>query len=597
MNWIFMAAVNAATHAITRAGKYTVWSIGLYLWAAASTIKDGYAVYQPDPSVELPFMSARLLLLLEAIFWHGPPVGRIIHDLFFGSVRPEAGEAVLVAGLGRLIGTWALFLLWFAAFVALCVMVLRIIQETAPKLPKILEPQGGRFARRGDVAAMISPSKSVFGYYRGNPLILHTDKHVLIIASTRSGKGVLLIIPHLLRYRGSAFVLDTKGENARATGRHRGSLNDFVHYLDPFGISGKLQSRFNPMSRFNSKSMEGASKALAEAFFTTRERDHWSTSGQQLLALFIMYVFASDIFPQSMKDLITVRRLLLSSALEALREMKKSKLSDGLIASLASSFLNTPVGERGSIISAAQRETEILDNPYIAACLAATGDTPEVDFLVWHEKTMTVYLCLSAPKFPVFNRLLRLVLTSALDEMTDKLNPPSLPICFLLDELATLGHFQPVEDAIGLAAGYGVQFYSVFQDSAQMRDLYQGRWASFIGNSGIRAVFNLDDYDTAHYWSDFLGGHTTQTISHSHDSHGIIQSRTSGETIQPLLSAEELMRRYTAEKMLILPQGGHPIEADRVPYFADPSLAGLWDDPRGPLPAPEIASPPPEMIA
>ena len=37
---------------------------------------------------------------------------------------------------------------------------------------------------------------------------------------------------------------------------------------------------------------------------------------------------------------------------------------------------------------------------------------------------MTVYLCLSAPKFPVFNRWLRLVLTSALDEMTDKLKPP-----------------------------------------------------------------------------------------------------------------------------------------------------------------------------
>ena len=42
--------------------------------------------------------------------------------------------------------------------------------------------------------------------------------------------------------------------------------------------------------------------------------------------------------------------------------------------------------------------------------------------------TMSVFLCLSAPKFPVFNRWLRLVLTSALDEMTDTLNPPKLPV-------------------------------------------------------------------------------------------------------------------------------------------------------------------------
>ena len=119
---------------------------------------------------------------------------------------------------------------------------------------------------------------------------------------------------------------------------------------------------------------------------------------------------------------------------------------------------------------------------------------------------MTVYLCLSAPKFPVFNRWLRLVLTSALDEMTDTLDPPPLPVCFMLDELATLGHVAAVENAVGLAAGYGVQLLCVFQDVAQMRDLYKGRWASFIGNAGVRALFNLDDFDTAEYWSNFIGG-------------------------------------------------------------------------------------------
>ena len=62
---------------------------------------------------------------------------------------------------------------------------------------------------------------------------------------------------------------------------------------------------------------------------------------------------------------------------------------------------------------------------------------------------MSVFLCLSAPKFPVFNRWLRLVLTSALDEMTDSLNPPDLPVCFMLDELATLGHLQAAQTQVG----------------------------------------------------------------------------------------------------------------------------------------------------
>ena len=286
------------------------------------------------------------------------------------------------------------------------------------------------------------------------------------MASTRSGKGVTLIIPHLLRYQGSAFVLDPKGENAKRTARRRAALNDKVHVLDPFGISGRPQARFNPLSRFTPENMEAESKSLAAALFVVgdRERDHWTGAGQQLLAAIILYVYASPDIPKAHKDLPTVRRLLLGKLKETLQAMTRSEAADGLLHDLAASFLDTPEKEFGSIVSAAQRQTEILDNPYIVACLSATGKGEEVDFKAWHTGTMTVYLCLSAPKFPAFNRWLRLVLTSALDEMTDTLKPPKLPVCFMLDELATLGHLAPVENAVGLAAGYGIQLVTVFQD-------------------------------------------------------------------------------------------------------------------------------------
>jgi type IV secretion system protein VirD4 len=143
------------------------------------------------------------------------------------------------------------------------------------------------------------------------------------------------------------------------------------------------------------------------------------------------------------------------------------------------------------VISTAQRQTEILDIPQIAACLSASGDSEAVDFEDFHRSTMSVFLCLSAPKFPVFNRWLRLVLTAAMNEMTDRLDPPALPVCFLLDELQTLGHVQIVENAVGLAAGYGVQIWSVFQDLGALKELYKSRWPSFIGNAGVRVVFNL----------------------------------------------------------------------------------------------------------
>lgn len=447
------------------------------------------------------------------------------------------------------------------------------------------DSKGARFAVPREIEALRAQDEAehmAFGHVDGAPLFLPNDKHVLIMASTRSGKGVSLIIPHLLRYPGSAFVLDPKGENARATGRQRAALNDQVFYLDPFGVSGKPQSRFNPLTRFTPENMEAESKALAAALVMGEggRRDHWTASAQQLVAAVILHVVTHHAIPERERDLGTVRRLLLENINKAFSLMLESEAADGLLARLAASFLQTPEREFGSILSTAQRETEILDNPFILASLAADGPGAEVDFAAWHEGTMSVFLCLSAPKFPVFNRWLRLVLTSALDEMTDSLNPPERPVCFMLDELATLGHLQPVENAVGLAAGYGIQLVTVFQDVAQMKDLYKGRWASFIGNAGVRAVFALDDYDTAKYWSQFMGGRLVETTSAQQDVHGLTKGQSKGEAMRPLRAPEQLMMDFAKDRMLVLPQGSHPIVTARVPYFQDGSVAALWDDPR-----------------
>jgi type IV secretion system protein VirD4 len=539
----------------------------------------------------------------------GGILGVIAFFVFMGLWMAGTGGALIVGVISLIAGL-------FGVFVAVPVMLFRQILEfdnalhiyryqaeglagyivrvvfwlrnmPPPNIPD--DTKGARFASPEEIARLHNPHGMGFGHIDGQLLQLHTEKHVLIMASTRSGKGVTLIVPHLLRYEGSAFVLDPKGENAKATGRQRAALNRQVYYLDPFGISGKPQARFNPLSRFTPENMEAESKALAAALFVLAEgekRDHWFTAGQQLLATLIMFVYISPDIPKDEKDLPTVRRRLLGKLTPTLETMLDMDEADGLLHDLAFSFLKTPDKEFGSIVSVTQRQTDILDNPAMIACLSASGKSgkegPEVDFAEWHRGTMTVYLCLSAPKFPVFNRWLRLVLTSALDEMTDNLNPPPLPVCFMLDELATLGHVQPIENAIGLAAGYGVQLVTVFQDVAQMRDLYKGRWASFIGNAGVRALFNLDDYDTAKYWSDFMGGRLYETQSQQQDIHGLSKGQNVGETMRPLLSPEQIMLEYGHDRMLVLPQGARPIVTKRKAYWNDPALDGLWDDPRKP---------------
>src|SRR5580692_9418481 len=90
------------------------------------------------------------------------------------------------------------------------------------------------------------------------------DRHLLTIAGSRAGKGVSMIIPNLIFYKGSAVIIDPKGENAARTAGRRGKgtsaggegLNQDVYVLDPFGESGRSTASFNPLGSLDPKSQD-----------------------------------------------------------------------------------------------------------------------------------------------------------------------------------------------------------------------------------------------------------------------------------------------------------------------------------------------------
>lgn len=127
-----------------------------------------------------------------------------------------------------------------------------------------------------------------------------------------------------------------------------------------------------------------------------------------------------------------------------------------------------------------------------------------------------------------------------------------------------------------------------------MRELYKGRWASFINNAGIRAVFSINDYDSAQYWSNFVGSRIVETTSQQRDMYGVERGQSTGETQRPLWTPDEIMLEFARTKsmtepphvgrppdtMLLLVEGARPFPTQRIPYFHDRTLEGLWDDPR-----------------
>ena len=79
-------------------------------------------------------------------------------------------------------------------------------------------------------------------------IVSRTFPHALVVAPTGRGKGVGFVIPNLLTYRGSAVVLDVKGENFRETSRFRASTGDKVFRFAPTDWE-RPTHRYNPLAR------------------------------------------------------------------------------------------------------------------------------------------------------------------------------------------------------------------------------------------------------------------------------------------------------------------------------------------------------------
>lgn len=441
-----------------------------------------------------------------------------------------------------------------------------------------LLPQGGKHAQG-------QPSQGLWlGRIGKTPLRLVTDRHLCTLAPTRSGKGVSAILPNLLTYGGSVIVIDPKGEAAAITARRRAAMGQAVHVVDPWGITGLPSARFNPLAALSPESPDLAEDAalLAQALVPSGSRgdNHWDNEARALLTGLILHVVTAE--PPARRNLGQVRAILTQAQAPfnaMLDRMSRSKAANGLVARAADRLLQKSDRERSGVISTAQSQTHILDAPRLVANLAAS----DFSFGALKAKPATVFLVLPADRLVAFGRWLRLMITEALTELVRRPGRPDQPVLFVLDEFAALGHLEPVETAMGLLAGYGVQLWPILQDLSQLKDLYPNRWPTFLGNAGVVQSFGVAETVTAAWLSERLGTRTVALRNRSlagatlgADSPGKY-SEAHAVSGRPLMTVDELLRLPADQELLLLP-GHPPIKASKLAYFRDKEFAGLFDD-------------------
>lgn len=414
------------------------------------------------------------------------------------------------------------------------------------------------------------------------------EQHLITIAPTRSGKGVGAIIPNLLTARRSILCIDPKGENARVAVQARLRIGP-VAVLDPFGASGVASAAFNPLDGLNEDSPELAEDAalLADALVYDPPGQggeaHWNEEAKALIAGLILYVVCHE--GPEVRNLITVRELLTGppdAFATLLSIMQKSTCAGGLVARAANRQLGKAGREAAGVLSSAQRHTHFLDSRRIAAVL----ERSDFRFEDLKAGACTVFLVLPPERLNTHSRWLRLLVAQAIAALARSSARPDKPVLLLLDEFAALGRLEPLEQAFGLMAGYGLQLWPILQDLHQLWSVYGERAGTFLSNAGLIQVFNVGDVETASWVSKSIGSMTmayqTAGTSVSKGPGPFLFSQTTNSTStadhltrRELLTPDEVMRLDSSLEIL-LRQGQAPVAAQKVRYYVDREFAGLF---------------------
>jgi type IV secretion system protein VirD4 len=444
----------------------------------------------------------------------------------------------------------------------------------------------------------------------GHPVGLDDDRHICTFAGSRSGKGRAAIIPNMLHYPGSVLATDPKGELATMTARQRKQgLKQDVHVLDPFAVAGgaaiPFRAGFNPIEAMRLDHNLVADGALiADALVVGAGKDpHWDESAKAFIEGVILHLRTSPDY-QGRRSLLTLRELVGKGAaddtgkaaagfsLTALAaQMRANKEAGGVIQTAAADFFDRPENERGSVLSTARRHLKFIDLFRDSPVGAFTLETHSFDLAALKTKPTTIYLCLPARHIGTCNRWLRLFVNLTLQSMEQTRGklPGGVPVLCVLDEFATLGHLQQVEDAAGQIAGFGVKLWPILQDLSQLKALYETRWETFLGNAGVLQFFGNNDLSTLE-WINKRCGKTSIRATRKGDV--TIKAGMSGATgestateVHDLLTMDEAARFFGRDdpmlRQLVIWAGRKTpfLVLQRAYYDKHGLFAGLFDPP------------------
>ena len=409
--------------------------------------------------------------------------------------------------------------------------------------------------------------------------------HSAIFGPTGAGKGVSFIVPFVWTCPDPMVIVDFKGEIARLTARHRREV--FGHrtvIIDPYKQVTQTPDTFNTLSSIDKDSPlaidDSRDQAEAAVIRTGQEKDpHWVDSAEAwiaaLIALVVKYGEPVD------RSLQTVRTLLTSpDKLEmAIKLMCASDAWDGMLARMGNQLTHFKDKELGSTLTTTNRFLRFLDTLAVAESTKTSSFDP-ADLL---KGKMTVYLVLPPEHMRAQSPLLRMWIGSLLRAVVRGGLQDHTKVHFVLDEAASLGHMEALDDAVDKYRGYGVRLQFYYQSLGQLRKCFPDGQEQTLLSNVSQVFFAVNDLPTAEYVSNRLGeatiaitsggtstGTSRSSSANGQNSHGYSTNHSENwqQHGRKLLKPEEVMMLPERTAITFTP-GVPPVCTTLVRYYEE----------------------------
>lgn len=446
--------------------------------------------------------------------------------------------------------------------------------------------------------------------------------HILLVAPTRSGKGVGVIIPSLLYWEGSTVVLDIKGENFDETaGWRKKKMGNIVLRYKPSSTDNCVA--FNPFDEIRKGTPTEILDVMNIVDFIVNpsgkppggSEAHWITSAESLMTGIVLHLLytkdnpnISDVLDflactnvpmkveedidndgniieikkpvelrEHLADLVVAmkdKQLLHDETGEVLRNVfggtreQDLRYVHPLVLQIFSKMSTTPEQEFGSIKSTLDTVLNTFRDPVLAKNMSHSDF--RIADLMNNEKPVSLYIVLSPSDLkrlmPVAKILIELIFRRNCER---ELKDYKHRLLFVLDEFPAIGKMEAFEEALGYIAGYGMKAMVIVQDLTQLYKQYT-KDNSIVANCHTQIYFTPNEMSTAKLLSETLDKATIRTRSESYNT-GITFGASSvnyNETGRSLMTPGEL-RTMPDDTGLILISTKLPIKAKKIRWYAD----------------------------